>query len=106
MRKQSGRYSVQDAQYTQRPPTYGYGNTRPKLDVTNKFSILGILVGFVATILLGLLYGILVLVVVGVIIYFATNRSPADTRNYFMFGSIAALVAYLVLIVLISASLL
>jgi len=98
--KTDGGDAVQSTYTPQTQTVYG---ERPKPDISNKFSIFGILIGFLVTILLGLLFGLLALAVIGLIVYLATDRSSGNARNFFLFGLVAAIVAFVILVLFLSA---
>ena len=71
------------------------------MDISNKYSIIGLLIGFVVTFFLGLLIGLLVVGVIGLIIYLINNKSMDDATNFWMFGVIASLVAFVILLIVL-----
>jgi hypothetical protein len=98
-----------DGEYPQTQQQAAYGSRESeklKLNINNRYSIIGLLVGFAVTILLGLILGLVAVAIVGLIIYFTSNKSTNDTGNFCAFGVIASLIAYVILILFFSAFLL
>jgi len=95
-----------DEEHLQTRQQAAYGSTeneKLRLNINNRNSIIGLLLGFAVTLMLGLIFGLVAVAVVGLVIYFASNKSLNDTVNFFAFGMISSLIAYLVLIMFFSA---
>ena len=58
------------------------------------------------TFLMGLLIGLVVLIAIGAVIYLTSQNKKEDATNYFTFGLVAAIIAYIILVIFFASGVL
>ena len=78
------------------------GGEKLNLNISNKYSIIGLILGILSPFLL-IYYGILLIIVVAVIIYFVTDKSMDDTLNFLIFGVIGFIIGMAIFLFVLPA---
>jgi hypothetical protein len=78
------------------------GVKKLKQDISNKYSIIGLVVGLLATILLGFI-GLAIVIIIMLIIYFVTDKSKDDLMNFVVFALIGFVIGVIINILIVAA---